>query len=213
MKLAGEAKLLLLVFSIIGVPLIPVSASPLPEFSFHYGSIQFQHVGDLKENKTGTFFVSNSSTEVHIFTLDHIPQIGQKWNITFTLDPNSTTGVSWRGEHGSGMWEGPNQFNLTPGYSITNQFISHVCGDNYDVLFIRFYLQLFNSTATVSGSFFALQLFAGYTNPQECNTGMLVVDDIDEWLNSFSPSIIDPLLVGLLAIVITTAFILYKKKF
>ena len=80
-----QPKLLLLVFSIITVPLIPVSASLLPEFPFHYGASQFQYVGALKENKTGTFFVSNSSTEVQIFTLDHIPRIGQKWNITFTL--------------------------------------------------------------------------------------------------------------------------------
>lgn len=110
------------------------------------------------------------------------------------------------------MWEGPSQFNLTPGNSLTNQYISHVCGDNYAVLLIRFYLQLFNSAAAVSGSFFALQLFTGYTNPQECNTGMLIVDDIDEWLNSSSPTITDLFFVIILAIVLITAFILYKKK-
>lgn len=147
------------------------------------------------------FFVSNITTEVRIFWLFEIPRIGQTWNVTLDLDANSSTKVIWDVRSGSGatnMWEGQNRFILQTGESVTNQYISHVCGDNYYDLNLCFYLTLSNSAANASGHYSAIQIFQGYGIPPECSKGQLIVSDISEWLAASQTKKEDPNMVPFL---------------
>ena len=103
------------------------------------------------------------------------------------------------------MWEGAAQFTLNVGETITHQYVSHVCGDNYGWIMLAFHLSLSNTTAKVSGTYLAVLLFLGYPPPRECEgTGQTIVSDITEWLSnqSTAPSFESAIILYALLIVV-----------
>jgi hypothetical protein len=180
------------------------------ESSIAIDEIRFKETEYSSVLQTGTFSVSNTPNLTYIFHLNYIPRIGQTWNITFKLDSNSTTSVKYKAKYGRGMWEGPEEFNSSIGENITHQYISHVCGDNYGTLWIYFYIRLHNISASASGSYSANLLFGGYTNPEGCNTGRVIIDDIEKWVNP-PPTPPHPLVtigIGTLTVI----FLYYYRK-
>lgn len=215
----SKNKLILSVFLGIGIFTLIQHTIGLPErYSSTDPVFYFDDSPDSNssENFNGSFFVSNTSESYRLFYLDVIPQIGQKWDITLKLDKNSTTNITWEilsGSQDPAMWEGLSEIDMNPGATITLLYISHVCGDNYDNIMLYFSFKLTNSSASVSGSYYATLLFLGYPQPPECNAGQLIIEDISEWLNSrtsdrFIPSL--EIIPGIFSI-FTIVIILNKK--
>jgi hypothetical protein len=200
--------------SIIGIWLLLITPITLNTTTIDISVISAdQHLVNTQE---GHFFVSNTTTEVFVFMLNEVPRIGQTWNVTLDLDGNSSTYVHWEARPGSNnenMWEGQNQFTLQVGERVTNQYISHVCGDNYGYISLFFYLTLSNSTAKASGHYSAILIFQGYEIPPECSKGQLIVSDILEWLATQSsdedPNFTAIFIFGCLMI---TILIIVKRK-
>ena len=134
-------------------------------------------------DQEGTFFVSNISHEEEIFKLDKIPYIGQKWNITFSLDSDSTTSIIWKVVSGSPLfWEGISPFIMDPGDTVVNQYTSHITGDNYGSIMARYKITLVNITGSARGSYKAVLVAEGYW--ENIGTGQLYVSDIEAWRRS-----------------------------
>ncbi len=138
---------------------------------------------------SGRFYFKNSSEPNSIFRLLYYSavRIGEKYNVSFSLDSNSTTDVRITCSISPNMWEGPTEISLQPSETKSQIYISHVCGDNLGVISPVFKLQLINSTAKVSGYYKAVLLFDGYQHPS-CGTGQIIVSNITQWLFDISSS-------------------------
>ncbi|MHA2227449.1 MAG: hypothetical protein ACXAC8_19690 [Candidatus Hodarchaeales archaeon] len=149
----------------------------------------FQSHSISEPSLSGKFYFENSSVLNSIFRLLYYTavRIGEKYNVSFSLDSNSTTDVRITCYISPNLWEGPTEMNLQPSETKSHIYISHVCGDNLDTISPVFKLLLMNSTAKVSGHYKAVLLFAGYQHPS-CGTGQAVVENITHWLVDISSS-------------------------
>ena len=127
---------------------------------------------------SGRFFLNNSVSTLHLFDYLGHYSITNKFNLTVTVEQNSTssvqinrTGISkW---YQPNYWEGPIEFSMNPGDLSIQTYISHYCSDTFDN-YIVFFALITNSNASASGFFNVTELNYGIY-PQECLTGNLYV--------------------------------------
>jgi hypothetical protein len=168
------------------------AANPLPIVgaAIYNETPLFQPHSISERSLSGRFYFENSSELNSIFRLLYYTavRIGEKYNVSFSLDSNSTTDVRITCSISPNMWEGPTEINLQPSETMSQIYISHVCGDNLGAISPVFKLQLINITAKVSGDYKAVLLFDGYQHPSCGGTGQAIVANITQWLVDISSS-------------------------
>ena len=126
---------------------------------------------------------------LHLFDYGGHYSITNKFNLTITVEQNSTSSVqinrtgitNW---YNPNYWEGPIEFSVNPGKLSVQTYISHYCSDTFDS-YIVFFALITNSNASTSASgFFNVTELNTGIYPQECGTGNLYVSNITEWLNN-----------------------------
>ncbi|MHA2156823.1 MAG: hypothetical protein ACXABU_15880 [Candidatus Hodarchaeales archaeon] len=157
--------------------------------AIHDETSLFQPHSILEHSLSGKFYFENSSELNSIFRLLYYTavRIGEKYNVSFSLDSNSTTDVRIACYISPNLWEGSTEINLQPSETKNQIYISHVCGDNLGTISPVFKLQLMNSTAKASGYYKAVLLFDGYQH-SSCGIGQTVVTNITQWLVDISSS-------------------------
>ena len=139
------------------------------------------------DERTGQFFVANTSEHKTLNEAFYSMGIGTTYNVTITVHSNSSSGVNFSPRN-LGMWDGLSEFQVFPNETLTTSYISHCMSDEPPEILFRY--SLIDSSKNASGMYHILCVDPGYQI--SIGIGHTCITDISAWLNpkqASSPSI------------------------
>jgi hypothetical protein len=169
---------------------------------------------------SGNFSLSNTPESALLFSFG-ISGIGLTYNLTISLQSNSTSNVSFSIFNNTGKHiEGWKIFTLSPNETRTEMYVSHYTSD---VIPLRSaYYQLIDGTKNASGTFLLQEVHGGYNIPTvTIVTGPIYIENITAWLESLSRTksistsqslIFKPSLYGVSFLIVLFSLVWYRRR-
>jgi len=146
----------------------------------------------VEDEKQGSFFLTNTSlSEEFVNTRGVMTTVGTTWNLTFSVDGNSTAGVNITVIPPSGYpfildwWEGEKTFIINPGEIVSVLYVSHAATDHSNSL--QFHHMLVHDECNASGSYNLTLIDRGFV--VDIKTGQTYISNITSWLDMISNNV------------------------